>query len=202
MLGDLDEVPVEIGQSKKKMPNSSNATKDPPLRLRGGAGGAGRWHKLQDSMNDDYIKDYHNALREQAKGFVRDRSQYKEKHVHFDESAQEPHRNPSFGKNPRAGHSTRYDWGTGARAPTFTGQSSRGERHQHGGRSGPGFGQSSSEHRGKQRTGFGFSEDVNFREWSSSKDNGGKRRTGVKFSTVHSSDEEESDLESSFYKHG
>lgn len=76
------------------------------------------------------------------------------------------------------------------------------KRHQHGGRNGPGFGQSSSEHRGKQRTGFGFSEDVNFREWSSSKDNGGKRRTGVKFSTVHSSDEEESDLESSFYKHG
>ncbi|MCJ1263269.1 hypothetical protein MMC22_003139 [Lobaria immixta] len=169
MLGDLDEVPVEIGHSKKKKPNSSNATKDPPLRLRGGAGGTGRWHKLQDSMNDAYIKDYHNALREEARAFVRDRSQYKEKHVHFDESAQEPHQNPSFGKTPRAGHSTRCDLGTGARAPKFTGQSSRGERHQHGGRNGLGFDQSSSEHRGRQRTGFGFSEDVNFREWSSSK---------------------------------
>lgn len=185
MLGDLDEVPVGLGHSKTEMPKSSNMIEEPPLRLRGGGGGGNRYRFRE--YDDDNDEDYHNALREAARNKVKDRSQQKEKHVHFGDAkhAEEP-RYPPFSNNPRAGPSTNHGFGRGARTSAFAGQSS------HSGSQGLGFDQSSGKNKGNRGAGLGFSGGVNFGESSSSK-NSGKRGAGVRTFIVESSDDESSD---------
>lgn len=195
-LDDLNEVLVELEHSKTETPKSSNATEEPLLRLRGGAGGDGKKYKLRD-YEDDAQEDYYNALREAARRTVRARTQQEEKHVHFAD-AEEPHRYPSSSHNPRAGMSAKYGFRDGARTPTSAGQSPRGESHKPGGSNGLRFGQSSiGKNEGTQSAGLGFSRGVNFGGSSGGKTNGGMRGgiqgAGVKFSIVDSSGEEGSE---------
>lgn len=169
ILGDLDEVPVGLGHSKTEIPRPSNATEEPSLRLRGGAGGTGRKYGFR-SLDDE---DYHNALREEGRNRVRDRSH--DQHVRFvdNRSAGEPHRIPPTGYNVNAGPRTSFGFGSGARYP---------------------FDAEKINLTGNQRPGFGAS--------LNNKNTGGKKGAGVKFEIVDSSDDEESDSKRSSHEKG
>ncbi|MCJ1470427.1 hypothetical protein MMC07_009072 [Pseudocyphellaria aurata] len=169
ILGDLDEVPVGRGPSKIETPRPSNATEQPSLRLRGGAGGARRKFAFR-SLDDE---DHHNALREEARDRVRDRSQ--DQHVRSVDNkfAGEPHRNPPTGYNLNAGPRATFGFGPSARIPPF--------------------GAEKINQSGNQRLGFGAS--------LNSKNTSGIRGAGVKFKIVNSSDEG-SDSERSSHEKG
>ncbi|MCJ1428733.1 hypothetical protein MMC29_006644 [Sticta canariensis] len=162
MLGDLDKVPVVLGHPKTETPKSLNATEEPVLRLRGGAGGAGGKHRQRayddddDDSDDDHDhysddddddEDYRNALLESVKGIPRDipkgnprgilRYQLldREERVNF---ADEPDRYVPFSYNPHAGSSLKYGFGGGTRNPTSDDQNSRSESSKYGGSKGAG----------------------------------------------------------------